>query len=126
MNVVWIGGPDDRNINRELASHVGLDATGAFSVLELVELGRQARFAVVCDSGPMHVLSASGIPVYGFFGPTDWQRSHAIGQRERVLIQPVPCSPCFLPVCPPERHHACLADLAPERVLKTLVDHGLV
>ena len=25
------------------------------------------------------------IPVYGLFGPTDWRRSHALGQRDRVL-----------------------------------------
>ena len=64
------------------------------------ELGRRARFAVTNDSGPMHVLSCAGIPLYAFFGPTSAARSHALGQRQRVLVHPVPCSPCWLPVCP--------------------------
>jgi ADP-heptose:LPS heptosyltransferase len=74
----------------------------------------------------MHVLSCAGIPVYAFFGPTNVERSHALGQRQRALLHPVPCSPCFLPVCPPSRGHACLLGLTPERVIERLVEDGLL
>jgi len=83
-------------------------------------------FAICNDSGPMHLLSLSGIPVHAFFGPTDWRRSHALGQQEHVLINPVPCSPCFLNVCPPERRHECLADISPDRVFARLQADKLV
>ena len=53
--------------------------------MELAELGRRAKFAVTNDSGPMHVFSCVDIPVYAFFGPTDWRRNHAIGQENRVI-----------------------------------------
>jgi ADP-heptose:LPS heptosyltransferase len=33
----------------------------------------------------MHVLSAASIPVFGLFGPSDWRRNHAIGQRANVI-----------------------------------------
>ncbi|MEX2524545.1 MAG: glycosyltransferase family 9 protein [Gammaproteobacteria bacterium] len=82
---VWIGGPDDRDLNRELSAQVGVDAGDGFPVLELAELGRHARFAVTNDSAPMHILSCSGIPVYGLFGPTDWRRTHALGQGHNVI-----------------------------------------
>ena len=123
---VWIGGPADADINAPLAEAVGADATGAFSLLELAALGEQARFAVTSDSGPMHVLSGAGIPVYAFFGPTDWRRSHAVGNAERVLRHPVPCSPCHLPVCPPDKHHACLDQLSVETVVDRLERDGLL
>ncbi len=85
-DVAWLGGPDDRALNRTLCARGGgLDATGAFDIVALAELGRRARFAVTNDSGPMHVLSAAGIPVFGLFGPSDWRRNHALGQAARVI-----------------------------------------
>ena len=82
---VWIGGDADAAANRRLAETAGADVTGQFTLPQLAALARHARFAVTNDSGPMHVLSCAGIPVYGLFGPTDWRRNHAIGQRQRVI-----------------------------------------
>jgi ADP-heptose:LPS heptosyltransferase len=124
--VIWIGGEDERPLNRRLARHAGVDATDVFSFAELLALADHAAFAVCNDSGPMHVLSAVEVPVYAFFGPTDWRRSHALGQAARVLVNPVPCSPCHLPVCPPGHQHACLQDIAPETVLARLEADGLL
>lgn len=120
LRCVWIGGPADGEINSSLAGRVGMDATGRFSILQLYELGKAAAFAVTNDSGPMHILAASGLPVYGFFGPTDWVRSHAVGQSQRVLQNPVACSPCFLNRCPPAKGHACLRNITPEAVFHKL------
>ncbi len=82
---VWIGRGADRRVNERLARDVGIDATDRFGIAELAELGRHARFAVTNDSGPMHVLAASGIPVFGLFGPSDWRRNHALGQADNVI-----------------------------------------
>ncbi len=83
---VWIGGVADAVENRRLcATAGGLDATAAFTIPALVQFARHARFAVTNDSGPMHVLAAAKIPVFGLFGPSDWRRNHALGQRENVI-----------------------------------------
>ena len=82
---LWLGGVDDRAANTKLASVTGVDASAAFSLPQLAALTAPARFAVTNDSGPMHVLACGDIPVYGLFGPSDWRRNHAVGQRERVL-----------------------------------------
>ncbi len=82
---VWIGGETDHALNLTLSSVVGINATMEFSVSELVELGRHAKFAVTNDSGPMHILSAAGIPIFGIFGPSDWQRNYALGQEKNVI-----------------------------------------
>ena len=124
--IIWIGGEDERALNGRLAEHAGMDATAAFSLAELLALAGHAVFALTNDSGPMHVLSAAGIPVYAFFGPTDWRRSHALGQAARVLVNPVLCRPCQLPVCPPQRRHACLQGITPETVLARLEADGLL
>jgi ADP-heptose:LPS heptosyltransferase len=124
--VIWIGGEEERALNGRLAGHAGLDATAAFSFAGLLALASHAAFAVSNDSGPMHVLSAGSLPVYAFFGPTDWRRSHALGQAARVLVNPVPCSPCQLPVCPPEHQHVCLQGITPAVVLARLEADGLL
>lgn len=84
--IIWIGGEDDKEINAQLSSHTGIDATNAFNILGLVELGKRAKFAVTNDSAPMHILSCSGIPVFGLFGPTYARRTHALGQLQNVII----------------------------------------
>lgn len=124
--VVWAGAGTDAQGNAELAKLAGIDATDHFSINELAELGRHAHFAVTNDSGPMHVLSCADIPVYAFFGPTSVVQSHAIGNRDRVLMHPVSCSPCYLPVCPAEKRHACLDNLSLEQVIERLASDGLI
>ncbi len=85
LETLWIGGKDEGETNRLLAEITGVNGSGAFSLLELVALTQHARFAVTNDSGPMHVLACGKIPVYGFFGPTDWRRNHAVGHKHHVL-----------------------------------------
>ncbi len=85
ITTVWIGGQGDMDSNRALSRRCGIDASACFSINQLAELARHAHFAVTNDSGPMHALSGSGIPVYAFFGPTNWKRNHALGQAERVI-----------------------------------------
>jgi ADP-heptose:LPS heptosyltransferase len=126
LTVIWLGSELERHSNRRLARAVGVDASAVLSLSELVALGRRAEFAVTNDSGPMHVLSCASLPVYALFGPTDWQCSHALGQSAQVLVNPVPCSPCHLPVCPPQYQHACLQGLLPGTVLARLEADGLL
>jgi ADP-heptose:LPS heptosyltransferase len=85
LRVVWLGAAPERTLNAALATASDIDATGLFDIIALAELGRHARCAVTNDSGPMHVLAAAGIPVFGLFGPSDWRRNHALGQAKRVI-----------------------------------------
>jgi len=120
IRTVWIGAEDDREVNRSLSENIGIDATGSFSLMQLFLLGDRALFAVTNDSGPMHILAAAGIPVFSFFGPTSWIRSHAVGQRSRVLFNDVECSPCFFKTCIPGKDHQCLASIKPEAVFEKI------
>ncbi len=117
---IWLGAGEDGSLNRQFSQHVGVDATDSFSITQLAELGRRSRCAVVNDSGPMHILSASGIPVYAFFGPTSWKRNHALGQEKNVLCAAVFCSPCSLGHCPPDRAHQCMTELSVDYVYTRL------
>ncbi|MEX2481853.1 MAG: glycosyltransferase family 9 protein [Gammaproteobacteria bacterium] len=121
MRIVWLGAEPERQLNATLARTPDIDATNAFDILGLAELGRLAHFAVTNDSGPMHVLAASAIPVFGLFGPSDWRRNHALGQRARVIA-------CVDHVAAyaGRRAGACLPALQVDVVWNKLVDAGLV
>ena len=82
---VWLGTESERTLNRALMEEGDIDSSGAFSIAELAHLARHAVFAVTNDSGPMHVLSCAAIPVFALFGPSDWQRNHALGQQAQVI-----------------------------------------
>ena len=113
--IVWVGANNERDIIRRFSEQVGIDASNRFSINMLAELGRHARFAVTNDSGPMHVLSCSGIPVYAFFGPTNWRRNHAIGQAENVIVS---AEDKFRP--------ASLDNVSLEQVLRRLQERNLL
>lgn len=119
--VVWLGGEDDRALNRRLAAAGGIDATAAFSIPALAAIGREAAFAVTNDSGPMHVLAAAGIPVFGLFGPSDWRRNHALGQADHVIAC-VDHAPAYRDAATGD----CLAEVGVELVWSKLCAAGLV
>ena len=104
-----------------LRHNMVFDASNAFDILQLVELGRLASFAITNDSAPMHILSCSMIPVYGLFGPTNWRRTHALGQQHRVItpsIDIISQNNIFKP--------QSLATLSIHHVLERLKDDGLI
>lgn len=83
--VLWVGAAAERNKNDYYAARAGMNVCSQFSICQLAELGKQAAFALTNDSGPMHVFATAGIPVYAFFGPTNWRRHHAVGQEQNVI-----------------------------------------
>lgn len=123
--VLWLGTNEERDLNVGLARTVGLDATGAFRLPELLALAQVSSFAITNDSGPMHLFAIGGLPVYALFGPVDPDRSHAWGQRQRVVDRPLPCRPCYKKNCPlPGATHDCLAGLPPQQLVARLALDG--
>jgi len=120
LRALWLGAGSDRTRNAELAARHGIDATDRFSIPQLAELARQARFAVTNDSGPMHACAAAGVPVFGLFGPSDWRRNHALGQREHVLA----CTEMVAGYAG-QRTGDCLAALEVDLVWQRLTDSGV-
>jgi len=122
--IIWIGAEADIQLNKKLSNTSGIDATNVFSLPELAELGKHAQFAITNDSGPMHVLSCSNIPVYAFFGPTNWRRTHALGQEQRVIVYNGECLACIGK--PTAGEHTCLSAIKVDDVIKRLKTDELV
>ena len=121
LDTLWLGGKDDETINTSLSAHTGINTSGIFNVQEEAELGRHARFAVTNDSAPMHILSCSGIPVFGLFGPTNWRRTHAIGQQANIIVTDADTNANQLPAIKPD-----LRQIPVSQVMEKLNTTGLL
>lgn len=93
---------------------------GKLSLGQLAALIASAPVLVTNNTGPAHIAAAVGTPVVDLYALTNPQ--HAPWQvPNRVLFHDVPCRYCYKSVCP-QKHHACLAGVAPERVVAAVVE----
>ncbi|MGC9195039.1 MAG: glycosyltransferase family 9 protein [Syntrophobacteraceae bacterium] len=122
---VIVGGPSDVGLGDEIASLSGGKAVSFAGKTSLRGLGaiiKGARFLVTCDSGPMHLGAALGVPVFSIFGPTSPLRTGPYGAIHTVIRRGLACSPCFTrKVCPDWR---CMRDISPEMVLEAIASKG--
>jgi ADP-heptose:LPS heptosyltransferase len=112
--VIFTGGPSDREatarvlaVAKELAGpSAGRLIDGeALSLPELRALCDRAALYIGGDSGPLHMASASDVPIVGLFGPTLAERSAPWRPPEVPSVSvdagPLPCRPCDQRVCAP-------------------------
>jgi heptosyltransferase-2 len=68
----------------------------------------------------MHVAAALGIPLVAVFGSTDWRETAPVGDRTRLVREPVECAPCLLRSCPID--HRCMLRVTVDQVADAAFD----
>jgi lipopolysaccharide heptosyltransferase I len=102
--VTW--GPGER----ETAEQIVAESAGAaelapetHSLLELAALYEACDALVGCDTGPLHLAAALGVPVVGLYGPKDpavyGPLDGRTGEAATTVWKKVHCSPCKLRRC---------------------------
>jgi ADP-heptose:LPS heptosyltransferase len=139
--VIFTGGPSDRDATARVLEICRLRlAASAFAQAPSDKSASQARFVdgeglslpdlrALCDraalyiggdSGPLHLASASDVPIVGLFGPTLPERSAPWRPPEVPSVSidagPLPCRPCDQRVCAPGDFR-CLTTLAAASVV---------
>jgi ADP-heptose:LPS heptosyltransferase len=78
---------------------------------------------VACDSGPMHLAAAVGLPVVCLEGPQDGRRTGpwppALHRSVRTSSPP-PCAPCLARRCDHPEGRVCMERISPETLLLDL------
>jgi ADP-heptose:LPS heptosyltransferase len=95
--VVLTGGPGDRADAGPTRERWGgharfVDVLGETDLPELMAVFSRCRVFIGCDTGPMHLAAALGLPVVALFGPADPLRTGPYGPRHRVVRTP-PANP---------------------------------
>lgn len=102
-DVVFIGGPEDRELVRRVLADMrgkAISTAGAFSIGQSAALLSRCACLVSSDTGPLHLATAVGTPVIGLFGSTDPRRTGPVGRRHQVIMKDLPCVPCEEKTCP--------------------------
>jgi heptosyltransferase-1 len=97
-----------------------ISLAGKTNLKELIEVIRHARFVISNDSGPMHIASALGIPVFAIFGPTDPVRTGPYGKNHTVIKEDISCSTCLKRKC---NDMKCMNSLSAKKVYKIIKDN---
>jgi ADP-heptose:LPS heptosyltransferase len=120
--MVLTGAAHEMALTERIGRDSGVPVLSLAGQLDLGQLGAAIALAAVVvsnNAGPAHMAAAIGTPLvdlYALTTPqhTPWQVEH------RVLFHDVPCRFCYKSLCP-EGHHACLAKVAPERVVQAAI-----
>lgn len=70
------------------------------SLAGLAALFPRLNLLVCCDSGPLHLAAALGVPTVSIFGPTDPRRNGAYGPGHEAVFKILSCSFCWKRTCP--------------------------
>jgi ADP-heptose:LPS heptosyltransferase/GT2 family glycosyltransferase len=126
VNVLLVGGPDDRPRAEDIAQNVLepgriASVTGALGLADLPRLLVRCVLYIGNDSGPKHIAAGVGVPTLGIHSgvvdPVEWG---PMGRRAVGMRRTMNCSPCYLASaddCP--RNLACLRFLEPPIVYRT-------
>ena len=105
------GSPGDRDRAQAVvdkatrSSIVFAEGTG---LREYISILRHADLVITGDSSPMHLAAALDVPYVTLFGPTPVDERAPLDGRGRVLVKPIPCSPCDLPTCSNKIFQECM------------------
>ena len=120
---VWIfGSNNDSATAAIIQSHTAqqcVNLTGKTNLSEAVDLLSLATAVVTNDSGLMHIACALNRKVIALYGSTSPDFTPPLSENAVVLKLNLECQPCFERVCPLKHHH-CMRQLMPERVLLEL------
>jgi heptosyltransferase-1 len=132
---LYVSGPAEEAVGRALQRSLGDRAAhwvGQRGLRELAALfsaaaADGARF-LGCDSGPMHLAAAAGLPVTCLSGPQShlrtgpWPLAGGAHGPHRVLRAALPpaCAPCLRRSCDHHQGTVCMRGIAPEAVLAAL------
>jgi ADP-heptose:LPS heptosyltransferase len=113
----------DKKLGEKISGEFGSkieNKMGKTNLEELVSILGLSDGLLTNDSGPAHLMTAIGKPVWviwsGTADPAIWAPR---GKEVTIISHSVPCAPCSLAVCPIP-NHPCLTSISPDEVVNLM------
>lgn len=106
--------------NEKLSFSPKRSLVGRLTINQLYYLMKNSLFVLTCDSGAMHIASASGTKIFAIFGPTSSDRTGPFSLKIPATIikkEGIECAPCFKKEC--QKSMECM-DISVEEVYKII------
>jgi heptosyltransferase-2 len=81
-------------VEKGLRKEKTLNLAGKTTLREMAAFFKHCKLFIGNDSGPLHIATAAGIPVIGFYGPGEYHRFKPWGKNQEALRLGLSCSPC--------------------------------
>lgn len=121
IQIVFCGTKDDIPYIRQAQSHVreSLSIAGETGLMELAALFESATLLLTCDTGPLYMAEAVGLPTLSLWGPTHPSIYGPLSPGHHFILSPHSCTGCCKTKC---RHHtnACMNAIDPAAVSRKL------
>lgn len=121
-NLVLVGGPEDRELTKELQQFENIyDLTGQLSPIQSALALQKCALALSNDTGPMHLAYAVGTPVVAIFSSRDFPGKWypPTSPSNRVFrAENIPCSICLTETC--HNNLLCIRSIEPQPVIKVM------
>jgi heptosyltransferase-2 len=101
--ILLFGSAADRESTARIESythHAVIDLAGKTDLRKAMALMAKCRVFISNDSGLMHVAAALDVPTIAIFGSTNPVTTGPAGNRNIIVCNDVPCSPCLKTNCP--------------------------
>ncbi|MDH5762893.1 MAG: lipopolysaccharide heptosyltransferase I [Nitrospinota bacterium] len=127
FNVMLTWGPGEEDSVKKLSSQMKEKhwVSPPNTLHESIAMLKRMSLCIGCDTGPMHLSAAQGIPTVSLFGPTNPVYSRPHGSNHEVVVKLQPCSFCHKHSCPTqiECMTAITVDDAFSAVQKSVKEH---
>ena len=126
LDVVFVLGPEDRDLERRLSENLDFKFSLYFSIsLErLIALISRASFMISNDSGPMHIADSLNKPLITIFGRNQaglsYKRWGPMGENAKVVYEDPDCKECLAHNC--DKEFICLRNITVDRVYNEFKD----
>lgn len=88
FSLILIGGPDEKEFiqnNLHLFPSSTYSLVGELSLTDLPVLASKAQFFIGNESGPIHIVSTSKIPIIGLYGPGVKDVFYPLGEKVKII-----------------------------------------
>jgi heptosyltransferase-3 len=88
-----------------------INFAGRTTLREMAALLQRSHLHIGVDSAAPHIAAAVGTPTLTIYGPSDWRNWAPPGEKNKVVVPDMDCSPCYKKGCDSSGQSECLESL---------------